>query len=276
MTQSRWTPTEPRAPLAIVDVVLGVPSPERRRRLLIAALATLGAHASLWVWAQRAERSTDSPAQSTANVDAELSYDIEPAQPPPSPAAEPKTQDPEKSATLPKLRTTSRSHTAVKPPPAAQAGAVIAQEPSSGAPADLTGETFIIGTANAYAGGVTASTGANTAAVRTREVDASSPSVTHAAGPDHSSKLALEEQTWSCPWPREAEAEQIDEQTVVIRVIVGAAGHAESVTIVSDPGHGFGQAAATCALRTRFTPARDRDGKPARTQSPPIRVRFTR
>jgi len=93
---------------------------------------------------------------------------------------------------------------------------------------------------------------------------------------DRSGGVALDDQNWSCPWPREADAERIDEQTVVIKVVVAPDGTVESATVLSDPGHGFGPAATSCALRTRFTPARDRDGRSIRAVSPPIVVRFTR
>jgi protein TonB len=93
---------------------------------------------------------------------------------------------------------------------------------------------------------------------------------------DRSGGVSLADQDWACPWPREADAEQINDETVVIQVVVGVTGRAESVTVLSDPGHGFGQAAIACALRTRFTPGRDRDGRAIRASSPPILVRFTR
>jgi TonB family protein len=96
------------------------------------------------------------------------------------------------------------------------------------------------------------------------------------ASDGHSSGVALERANWSCPWPSEANAEQLNEQTVVIRVLVNAVGKVESAEIVSDAGHGFGAAAIACALRTRFAPARDARGNAIRAQSPPIRVRFTR
>jgi protein TonB len=86
----------------------------------------------------------------------------------------------------------------------------------------------------------------------------------------------LARQSWSCPWPSEAESLPVDEETVVIRVVVRPDGTAESVAIVSDPGHGFGQAAASCAMRTPFVPAHAAGGAPIRATSAPIRVRFTR
>jgi protein TonB len=134
----------------------------------------------------------------------------------------------------------------------------------------------VTGTANAYAGGVTASNGTNTTAVQTRNVNPSAPPGASASAPDRSSVVTLPEQSWSCPWPREADAEEIDEQTVVIRVVVRPDGSVESANVVSNPGHGFGDAAVSCAMKTRFTPAHDRQGAPVRSVSPPIRVRFTR
>ena len=63
---------------------------------------------------------------------------------------------------------------------------------------------------------------------------------------------------------------------MLIRVVARSDGTVEAVTIVSDPGHGFGEAAASCARRTRFLPARASTGETIRATSPPIRVRFTR
>jgi protein TonB len=102
------------------------------------------------------------------------------------------------------------------------------------------------------------------------------PSAARSGSGDRSGGVALGERSWSCPWPREAEAQRIDEQTVVIKVVVDPDGTVASATVVSDPGHGFGRAAVACALHTRFIPARDRDGRPIRAESPSVLVRFTR
>jgi TonB family protein len=80
----------------------------------------------------------------------------------------------------------------------------------------------------------------------------------------------------ACPWASEADSERIDEQTVVIRVVVDPDGSVRSAEIVVEPRHGFGKAAAACALDTQFTPAHDASGNAVRARSPPIRVRFTR
>ena len=134
---------------------------------------------------------------------------------------------------------------------------------------------FVTGTAKTYAGGVTAPTGTTTSPVEGSEVGAR-PAPAGNVSLDRSTPVALADQSWSCPWPTDADSLQIDEQVVVIRVVVRCDGTAESVALVSDPGHGFAAAAAACALRTRFAPARAANGNPVRATSPPIRVRFTR
>jgi protein TonB len=261
----------------IVDVVLGADRPSPPRNVLIALLVAVGLHVSLWLWASHSERSLESwSATLAARVHAELSREqvVELTRPPPPPPApQEKPHPPEPAA--PKVHVV-RPHREVasRPPPPAQAGNIIAREPDPHAPADLTGETFVTGSATAYAGGVTSSTGTNPRAVQSREVDPRAPP--GGGEPDRSRPVSLNEAEWSCPWPREAEAEAIDEQTTIIRVLVHPDGTVESASLVRDPGHGFGQAAVACAMHTRFEPAQDRSGKPIRAQSPPIRVRFTR
>ena len=81
---------------------------------------------------------------------------------------------------------------------------------------------------------------------------------------------------WRCPWPAEADAEQIDEAYATIRVIIGPDGRAQSATVVEDPfAHGFGREARGCALRESYSPGLDRDGKPT-TGTKTFRVRFER
>jgi protein TonB len=134
---------------------------------------------------------------------------------------------------------------------------------------------FIVGTGSSYAGGATTSTGtsrkAALGAVATGATDSSWTSVRSRARP-----VSLDQSAWNCPWPAEADAEQVNEQTVVLQASVGADGHADRVEVYSDPGFGFGAAARLCALRARFEPAHDMAGHPTTAQSPPIRVHFYR
>jgi protein TonB len=156
----------------------------------------------------------------------------------------------------------------------AQAASIIARPAESDGPVDLTDEAVVTGAATSYAGGLTAAGGTSGSAVEPAPAAAR-----QAAGSpplDRARPVSLPSESWTCPWPPEADAQQIDEQTVVLRVVVTASGEPESATVLADPGHGFGPAAVSCALRTRFTPALDARGRPTGATSPPIRVRFTR
>jgi protein TonB len=83
--------------------------------------------------------------------------------------------------------------------------------------------------------------------------------------------------SWSdCPFPPEADAEQIDQALPSVMVTVRPDGTAQSVKIVEDPGYGFGRAARICALARRYSPALDKTGQPTTGVIGPIRVRFTR
>jgi protein TonB len=147
---------------------------------------------------------------------------------------------------------------------------VIARVPEAN-PLDFTATTFVTGTASTYAGGASTSSGTSKTAVEGRAVDPGSRE-----GSGRARSVSLDEASWSCPWPREAESAGINEQMVVLRVSVDPDGSAQAVKIVTDPGTGFGQAARTCALHTRFLPGLDPSGQPVTAWSPPIRVRFVR
>jgi len=160
--------------------------------------------------------------------------------------------------------------------PAAQAATVIARPAESTAPIDLTADTVVTGKATAYAGGVTAAGGTSSSPVAASPGGRESHLGTSSAAIGGLTPVSLPSENWSCPWPSEADAEQIDEQTVILRVFVTASGEAQSAKLLADPGHGFGAAALACAMRTHFTPALDTGGRAMAATSPPIRVRFTR
>jgi len=82
--------------------------------------------------------------------------------------------------------------------------------------------------------------------------------------------------SWNCPFPPEADAEGRDRATAVIVVSVRPDGSPQSVSVMQDPGSGFGRAARSCALGRRFKAGLDRDGNPTTTTTQPIRVNFSR
>ena len=81
---------------------------------------------------------------------------------------------------------------------------------------------------------------------------------------------------WSCPFPPEADAAQQNYARVTLVVTVGTDGRAKSVSVISDPGFGFGRAAKRCALRKNYSVGKDRTGKPVAKSSGPMVVTFTR
>jgi len=157
------------------------------------------------------------------------------------------------------------------PGPPAQAGRIAAASP---APADFTGLSFVVGSGSSYAGGTTTAKGTNRSPVNgpVASTRVGNAGTTH----DLSRTVTLDEAAWSCPWPAEADAQQVNEQTVVLRVSVRANGRAERVDVLSDPGFGFGSAARACALATHFEPAHDAAGQAIAASSPQIRVHFFR
>ena len=272
----------PFAPPRIVDVIFAV-SPRRPRWIVpFAVVVALGAHVVIWRGAVAQEPTLEAwSAALAARVHSELRREelvelptTSPRPPAPSPPAE--AAPPPASPTAP---SSPAKATRVAPVPSspAQAGRIIAQAPSPEAPADLTGDTFVEGAAERYAGGVTSPSGRSERAVpQLPPATTSSPPTARAPVEDRSSTVELTDEDWSCPWPKAADRAQIDEQAVIVKVLVRADGSAEAARALGDPGYGFAEAARSCALGRPYLPARDRRGDPIRAESPPIRVRFTR
>ncbi len=257
----------------VATIVLGAGARERRGRMAAALVAALAAHAVLLLAVRGTEGShaTKPPLQMEARV-----YELDVAAPAPPPMVPP---PPERAVVERHARATEirdRAATPARTPSVGRAASVVAAEPDPGVPLDLTGDAIVTGQATAYAGGVTAAAGISAAPGRAGPATTVAGDAVVATAIDRASPVSLESEKWSCPWPPEADSEQIDEQTVILRVVVDASGAAEKATVLADPGHGFGPAAVACALRTRFVPARGRGGEAVRSRSPPIRVRFTR
>jgi protein TonB len=292
----------------IVALVFDRPEVHPVKRGAIAVVVAVGVHAAAWTWALLAETSLETwSAQVAARVHAELTREEvidlpepprkapekAPAAPPPLLESQPEPASPAERVAEPEPEPPAAKPPA--PPPApTEAGRVVAREGPPG-PVDLTGFDIVSGEAKIYAGGATVAGGVKIEREvpvpvverrRRRPAAAPEPALEKRDGgaaapvapppPDRSRPVRLEGTEWRCPWPREADAEAIDEQVVVIRVVVRPDGTAESPEVLEDPGYGFGPAAAACALKTRFEPALDRQGRPIRAPSPPIRVRFTR
>jgi len=168
---------------------------------------------------------------------------------------------------------------APNPAPAApaEAGQAVALDAPSDAPPEILDFTLVSGDGPSYVGRATA-------ADATGQVGRSMDQVARGGrgsggaggGPDHSRSARLPARNWDCDWPAQADALGIHEQAVLLRVDLDARGRANGVTILDDPGHGFGTAARRCARQARYEPARDQSGRPVASRLGPIRVRFTR
>ncbi len=215
-------------------------------------------------------------------------FEVEPVKEPEPPAPEPAKEEPKDE---PKPETPPPPKEAPKdepppPPAAAQAGAVMTQEPAKDEPLDLTGNTFVTGSGSTFAGGTTQAGGTSTKAVYNPAAAATgvaggtgtAPSTAPVApkvDKSRTAKIANLSNLERCPFPAEADADQIDEATVGIEVKVTAEGRAETVTITQDPGHGFGREAKKCALREKYDSALNADGI-AIPGTYRVRFRFTR
>jgi protein TonB len=211
-----------------------------------------------------------------SQIDIDLS---EPPPPPPPPEAEPPPEPKEVPATPPPSAPPSNT----PPPAAAEAGKVLTADPDPNEPVDLTGDGFVSGSGDRFAGGVTASNGTSKNAVRDMRakpqgVGKAPPGpVSSAAGSNLSRAASPMGGGWNdCGFPAEADIEGIDTAVVSLTVTVGPDGRAKSVTILRDPGNGFGQATRACAFRKQFAPALDLSGNPITMSTAPFTVRYVR
>lgn len=262
-----------RESIRIVDLIFaGEPRGGRRRLALgglivmvlyagvFTSLSHLGRSAGPWS-AEMAERVHDAIAVERA---VDVTPPPPPLPPPTSPAAVP-------AIAAPRVARTTHAATA-RPVAPAQAGKIVAV---SLEPIDFTGAEFVVGSGPTYAGGTTTSTGTGRTpthgTVAPEGTGEGSPAV-----PGRARAVSLDQAAWNCPWPAEADAQQVNEQTVILTVSVRTDGRVDRVDVLSDPEFGFGAAARLCALRTQFEPARDPGGHPVVALSPPIRVHFFR
>jgi protein TonB len=256
----------------IVDLVFAAEPAGRRKRLGLGLAVVLALYAGVFAFVSHLGSSlgpwgAEMAARVHDAIAMERAVDVTP--PSPTPPAPSPPESPHVAA--PRTARAARAPRA-RPAPPAQAGQLAAASPE---PVDFTGSAFIVGSGASYAGGATTSTGTNQkpalGAVARGETGEAKVAARSRARP-----VSLDQAAWNCPWPAEADAQQVDQQTVVLRATVRADGKADWVDVLSDPGFGFGSAARLCALGTHFEPARDTAGQPIAAESPPIRVHFFR
>ncbi len=199
----------------------------------------------------------------------------EKAEVPPEPEPEPEPKPEAKPRSGQRARTPPA---AIKPSELATAAAVVTRLDDPADPVDMTG--FVVGTATAYAGGTTASSGTSTNAVRSQtgingdgngqSAPSNEPVVDRTRPPG-----VVGDTEWNCPFPREADEARIRSATAVIRVAVDATDQVVRVEVIRDPSHGFGEAARRCAMSKTWRAARNAAGQPV-AGTVTVRVRFIR
>ena len=261
---------------------------ERQNRLgmsvgLVLALSLHGAGAAHGFTALLDMSAFAALVQSAVRDDIRAIYKVEVAEkkspPPPPPEDAPKPQ-PE-----PQARVASRNQAEEPPPSPAQAGKLLTANADPDAPLDLTGDGFVTGDGDRYVGGVTSAKGTATTAVH----QALTKPVGKVGGtgngkpdavltkPDLSRPPVPVDTNWDdCGFPPEADTDQINFMRVRVVVTVGTDGRAQKVTVLSDPGHGFGRLAQQCAYRKTYGVGLDVDGKSIVSTTPPIAIRFQR
>jgi outer membrane biosynthesis protein TonB len=161
---------------------------------------------------------------------------------------------------------------------------VLTSDPDPDAPVDLTGDGFVTGNGE-FHGGITSSAGTGKTAVRDLKAQpggvlggtgtAPAP-VVKAPEKDLAQAAAPIGTSWSdCGFPAEAQLDGVEFGVVKLVVTVNPDGRAKSVTILADPGSGFGNHARQCAMRRTFKPALDKSGQAVVSSTPPFTVKFT-
>jgi len=209
--------------------------------------------------------------------------DVDLSEPPPPPAPEPEPEPEAPTPPPPVAAVAPPTDTPPPPPAAAEAGKLLTAEPDPNAPVDLTDQGFVSGSGDRFAGGNTAANGTSANAVRDLRAQPDGvgkappgPVATVVTGPNLSRPAAPVAASWNCEFPPEADVEGIDNAVVQLTVVVSPDGRPKAVTVLRDPGNGFGQAARSCAFRKQFSAALDRAGVAVTMSTAPFTVRFTR
>jgi periplasmic protein TonB len=176
------------------------------------------------------------------------------------------------------------ARSAAPPPSPAQAAKVLTSDPEpTDAPVDLTGWGIVSGEAERFPGGQTANQGKSTKYVKEAATTTGVPNSTGTAptppaptGKDMSKAARPSELNWNCGFPAEADMEQINSEKVTLVVTVGPDGRPKKVSVLNDPGFGFGRVARQCAMRKTYNAGLDRAGNAITTTTPPFTVRFVR
>jgi outer membrane biosynthesis protein TonB len=282
-------PPAPRLQRDPFAPILALGEEAMRLGLIVGLIIAVGLHGAAGVRAAANLYEVEGFAQSVVqyvkmNLALQIEIDSTPPPPPPPEPEKPPEPEPEKPAAPPPPPPAANEPP--PPPPApAEAGKVLTSDPDPDAPVDLTGDTIVTGNGE-FHGGITSNTG--TAKTAVRDLNAQPAGVPGATGKAPAPVAQAPEKDLShapvpvstnwqdCGFPAEADLDGVDFGVVTLTVTVSADGRATSVTVINDPGSGFGKHVRQCAMRRPWKPGVDRFGKPIISTTPPFPVRFTR
>lgn len=237
--------------------LLDVPPERSGKAQALGVVGTLGVHGLVIAGASLLGIG-GATALTVAPVTEMVEVDLPEREPPKAP--EPETPKPEAPPPRAKAETPVAEPPPEATPQAAEAGQIL------DAKSDVVdfGDSFVSGGGDSYAGGVTDAKGTSKTAVSDVSArGAGSAPVEKPKAVDLSRRPRLAGGgTWQCPFPIEADDAGIDHALVQLRIDVSANGAVRSVTVVADPGSGFGREAKRCATSKRWSSGLDREGRP--------------
>jgi len=234
-------------------------------RVALGILLSGGLHVLAYVQMSHARAAVEKESPAPVVIEVETA----PPLPPPAPPAPEPTVDAPAVAPVKTFAKTASPAQAVM----AQAGKTITAADDAPGAADFT----MVQGGGTYAGGVTSSVGTSKRSVAEKAPVGAVAAAENAAPTaiDRSKPAQPIGGDWDCKSLFPASA-HVDTATVIIVARVSEDGAAAAITVVSDPGQGFGAAARACALRQKYAPAEDHEGRRVTGNTTPFRVRFTR
>jgi protein TonB len=189
------------------------------------------------------------------------------AAPPPPPPVPPA---PAVAREVPPPNAAPRPHRSVAP---AEASKVITRAESPDAPADFSSFAIATGQGNVYAGGFTSSKGTSKSAVLAQPTPHNQGRTSAPSQARHPEPVRRD---WTCGWPEEANATDLRETRVAVKVQVSPDGDPLSADVEGASLPGFAEAARQCALGESFRPALDPLGKRIAGETGLLIVHFVR
>jgi len=255
--------------------VAALRDPQADQRCLAALAAAVALHALIALSAARgAPGAREPPALRARSV---IDFELERPRPLPVPVAaavperaaqvQPATSTARRAAPAASSKAAARAPPALQSPPQAESALAASPEPELAEPVDFTSNDFVIGARSIYAG--------RPSGADATKADTPSPAFAAEASDRSRRASVLGSDEWQCPFPQEANDDQIDHAVVSLRVDVDANGGVRQLAIVEDPGHGFAREALHCARSKHWSPALDRAGNPS-AGTLTVHIRFER